>query len=75
MRVLFTKNHHVPAGERSRRMYKRDHEYEVPDEIGKAAVETKCAKPAPEKRKAEGVRPAEPNRVRGTQQTESLRGQ
>ncbi len=44
MRVHFTKNHHVQTGERSRRMYKRGREYEVVDEVGKAAVEAKRAK-------------------------------
>jgi hypothetical protein len=44
MRVIFTKNHHVHTGERSRRMYKRGREYEVSDEVGKSAIEAKRAK-------------------------------
>lgn len=50
MRVLFTKNHHVPAGERSRQMYKRGREYEVSDEFGKSAIEAKSAKAVGEAR-------------------------
>jgi hypothetical protein len=44
MRVIFTKNHHVQVGARSRRMYKRGSEYEVADEVGRAAIGTKSAK-------------------------------
>jgi hypothetical protein len=44
VRILFTKNYHVPIGDRRRRMYKRGREYDVTDDIGKAAVEAKRAK-------------------------------
>lgn len=45
MRVLFTKNHHVETGERSRQMYKRGHEYDVADDVAKAAIDAKRARP------------------------------
>lgn len=44
MRILFTKNYHVQTGERSRLMYKRGREYDLPDDIANAALEAKCAK-------------------------------
>jgi hypothetical protein len=50
MRVLFTKNHHVPVAERSRRMYKRGREYEIAEDTGKEAIDTRRAKAVAEVR-------------------------
>jgi hypothetical protein len=52
MRVLFKRNYHVPTGERSRLMYKRGYEYEVTDDLGKAAIQAKFATPVAGRDKA-----------------------